>query len=389
MTQQEGEMITRKPKTRRDGDGSIYAVPGGFRVAVSINDKKETARASTMKEAKAALRALLAMKDAHLDIGSGKQTVAVWLDHWMHHILQVKPRTLEGYTFICAHYITPYIEQHHVAKLSAQHIERWQTGLAAQGLSVGTILNARRRLGAALEAARIRKIVPENVMRLTAAPKAEPSDATVFDEAQTKVLLDSLEAEDHRLFALFFLACTLGMRQAELTGLRRASVNLDAKTLTVREQLPFLKDANGKRGPAPDRTVKNGKPHVLPLSAAHVAILRAHRTRQRQERLILGDQWHGVDQVFTNEDGGPLDPNGLYHTFKRAIKRAGLPDATFHSLRKSAASIMLAHGVQLTDVSRILNHSSVSVTARWYAKSFSSAQQQAVETVTDILRRKA
>ena len=48
---------------------------------------------------------------------------------------------------------------------------------------------------------------------------------------------------------------------------------------------------------------------------------------------------------------------------------------------------MLAEGAQITDVSKILGHSSVAVTAKIYAHSYQDNQRKAVASVAQQLRK--
>lgn len=65
----------------------------------------------------------------------------------------------------------------------------------------------------------------------------------------------------------------------------------------------------------------------------------------------------------------PLTVNaeGLKSGFRRAREAAGMPDVTFHDLRRSCATLMLQAGVDLHVVSKLLGHSTVTVTAQRYA----------------------
>jgi integrase len=45
------------------------------------------------------------------------------------------------------------------------------------------------------------------------------------------------------------------------------------------------------------------------------------------------------------------------------LERAGLPRRRFHDLRHSAASLLIASGVELVEVSMLLGHSELRVTA--------------------------
>ena len=372
---------------KRDyGDGTIYEESEGrWRAALVIDGTVVRRRAGSEREAKAVLRELRQQRDDGLNVGGGQQTLAQWLEHWLATILPgkaLKAKTLEGHRYIVEQYITPHLGKHKLAHLTARHIDQWQRKLRQQGLAIGTITNARRRLHTALEIARKRKLILDNVVGLTESLR-EPvkrleAGITVFSEPQIKQLLHELH--DHRLYALFALACSLGLRQAELMGLRWGAINLEAGTLTVREQLQRIAGKIHR-----ERTTKGGKDRTLYLSAAHIELLRQHQARQEHERTLFGELWRGEDLVFVSASGTPLEAGALRRQFKRALVRAALPEVTFHSLRHSAGSIMLANGAQLVDVSKILGHANPAITARIYSHSFEAGQRAAVAAAAKAL----
>ena len=383
--------MTRGVKVRDDGEGSFYEeAPGRWRAALVIDGKLEKRRAKTEKAAKAKLKELERLRDARLNVGEGKQTLETWLTHWLTVLLpgkQAKINTIQKHTDICARYVTPHLGTHQLVKLTAQHVDEWQATLRAKGLSEGTVANARRRLSAALEAARKRKLVPENVVKLTDAPTSAARPKTILDKAQIIRLLDILA--DHRLYAFYALAIATGMRQGELFGLRWPSVTLETEVIIVREQLQRIKGPNGKRQIHREQSTKGNEDRTIPISSEVVAFLRAHRVRQMQERLILGDHYQGDDLVFTSEDGTPLEGGAVLRQLKRALVRAELPEVTFHSLRHSATSIMLSHGAKLESVSDILGHSSSAITSGIYAHSFDDERRDAANIASSALFRRA
>jgi integrase len=67
--------------------------------------------------------------------------------------------------------------------------------------------------------------------------------------------------------------------------------------------------------------------------------------------------------VFTTELGEPCDPRNALRALKAAAKRAGLHSSVeLHTLRHSAASVMLSAGVPLKVVSEVFGHASVAIT---------------------------
>jgi integrase len=133
-------------------------------------------------------------------------------------------------------------------------------------------------------------------------------------------------------------------------------------TLRVRGTLARV---NGKLKVTEPKTAKSKR--AVPLSEVAVRTLRAVRTEQAQERLRAGSRWHQTGFVFVTEFGEPCEPRNALRAFKAAAKRAGLPSSVgLHTLRHSAASVMIASGVPLKIVSDILGHASVAITGDIY-----------------------
>jgi integrase len=103
--------------------------------------------------------------------------------------------------------------------------------------------------------------------------------------------------------------------------------------------------------------------------------LRKHRQLQLQERLKAGGDWCDTGLVFTTYTrrrpgervGAPLHPRNVLRTLHRILSRAKLPRRRFHDLRHSAASLLIAAGVELVEVSMLLGHSELRVTADLYS----------------------
>jgi site-specific recombinase XerD len=69
---------------------------------------------------------------------------------------------------------------------------------------------------------------------------------------------------------------------------------------------------------------------------------------------MAGSMWQPTLYVFTTELGEPCDPRNALRALKDAAKRAKLPSTVgLHTLRHSAAFVMLSAGVPLKVVSEI------------------------------------
>jgi integrase len=108
---------------------------------------------------------------------------------------------------------------------------------------------------------------------------------------------------------------------------------------------------------------------TLALPDVCVTALRAHRTRQLEERLKAGARWVETGLVFTTyrtygegrgqgrKVGTGPHPRNVLRVLYDLLDAAELPRVRFHDLRHSAASLLIAAGVQLAEVSMLLGHS--------------------------------
>jgi hypothetical protein len=76
--------------------------------------------------------------------------------------------------------------------------------------------------------------------------------------------------------------------------------------------------------------------------------------------------WVGCTAWNPHEDGEPLSPSYLTHTFNDLVEDTGLPPVRLHDLRHGAATLMLLAGHELKTIADQLGHSSVVLTADTY-----------------------
>jgi len=73
--------------------------------------------------------------------------------------------------------------------------------------------------------------------------------------------------------------------------------------------------------------------------------------------------------------------NLMKYWFLPLLKRAGLPRIRFHDLRHTAATLLLAQGINVKVISEMLGHADVSITLRVYAHVMPHMQQQAADAM--------
>ena len=101
---------------------------------------------------------------------------------------------------------------------------------------------------------------------------------------------------------------------------------------------------------------------------------------------MAGSMWQPTPHVFTTERGEPCDPRNALRALKAAATRAKLPSTVgLHTLRHSAASVMLSAGVPLKVVSEIFGHASVAITGDVYGHVSPDVSPDALTRLSDAL----
>lgn len=148
------------------------------------------------------------------------------------------------------------------------------------------------------------------------------------------------------------LALNTGMRKSELFHLERDHVNLHQGFLEILDQ-------------------KNGEYDTIPLNERALEILKSIPVR--------------LDSKYVFPGGKPGKPFcDLKRQFEKAVRKAELQGVSFHTLRHTAASLLVMAGVDLATVREILRHKSIEMTLR-YAHLSGDHKKAAMETLGNAL----
>ena len=116
-----------------------------------------------------------------------------------------------------------------------------------------------------------------------------------------------------------------------------------------------------------------------------IAALKAHRRRQLEERMALGEAWHESGMVFTTPCGTALDARNVTREFRAMLLVAKVPLVRFHDLRHTAATLLLSQGVDPRTIMETLGHSQISLTLDTYSHVLPALQAAAADKLDAIL----
>jgi integrase len=342
---------------------------------------------ATKREALAAMADVQSSVSRDAYIAPTKQTVGQYLSEWLAGMRgEYAPGTWDAAKLHIERYIAPRIGTLPLRALTTPVVRALYVELQASGrqrggagLSAKTVHNIHRTLSRALNDA-----VAEHPPRILHNPAArahkQPSSPVqpTWSAEQLRTFYASVRQD--RLFGLWRLAASTGLRRGELAGLRWTDVDLDAGRVAVTQQR-----AKG-RGTVSIGVTKGKRGRSVSLDAETVGSLRAHRKAQAAERLAWPGEWGNSDDlVFTHADGAPLHPDSITKTFRRRVAAADLPWIKLHGLRHTHATLMLEAGVNVKVVQERLGHSSIAITGDVYSHVTPGMQEEAAARVAAIV----
>lgn len=368
---------------RTKGEGSVYMRKDGRAAASAIYEGKRITKYGKNKtEARQKLDTYLDDLKAGRVVVGPKQTVEQYLTHWLEDSrrLRIRLSTLRKYRMMLRVHLIPALGPMQLNELSREHVQALYARLYDGGLASKSIKLVHCVLSSALRDAVKNGLLARNVCEFVTLPKGKRyvGRALTPDECQRLIAV----AQGHKLWFLILMAITTGARRGELTGLKWSDIDESARLVHIRRTIVYLpkhgfvehepKTAQGLRSVTLSQLVLDG-----------IREQRAYIERIRRES---GSTWIERDLVFPNKRGGYLYESALHQQFKSLLREAGLPDMHFHDLRHSAATLMLAAGVNAKVVQEMLGHSDISITLGMYGHVMPNMQKEAVNKLDNLLR---
>lgn len=212
-------------------------------------------------------------------------------------------------------------------------------------------------------------------------PRKDTKETSFYELEDCRKLLEALDSLDDTQWRLFFyMAIYTGMRPGELIGLNWQDIT--GKVLTVRAGAVYV---NGQGTIRTDRPKTQKSIRMIDLPPTIMTILQQHRKEQAEYRLGFGGNWPEPDAVFTGATGCRLNISSPTQKFQKIVKEYELRPITLYGLRHTAATIMIAQGLNARDVAARLGHAQTSTTLNIYAHAFMDANTRATEAIANAL----
>ncbi len=363
--------------------GVSYLARVDFRPDPVTGERRQRAKTyRTRKEAEVALAAWITEVERGTALEPSKVTVGGLLEQWLTGVAKhnVKATTLEDYEATIRVHILPTLGSVLLQRLTAAQVQAFYATKLDAGASPRTVQLCHLRLSQALKQAVAWGLVAHNVCANVKPPRVVYKRSETWTPEEAQAFLSVAAADG--LHPLWLLALSTGMRRGELLGLRWRDLDLDRRSLSVRQCVVIHKGAALIEEPKTSSARR-----VVKLPAEAVEALREHRRRQVERRLCVGSLWEDHDLVFCTRLGRPLNPNNVARSYTRLVAIAGVPRIRLHDLRHTHATWLLKAGQPVKVVSERLGHAKVSITLDTYAHVLPDMQEGAVDTVGGLLFR--
>lgn len=275
-----------------------------------------------------------------------------------------KKSTIEGYRYILQAVSRQPWSANELRGIDHKHVKSWITELQKKSVSGSTINRTLCVISSVFRWAIREGYADLNpVSRVQKFSEKGRERETYLSEGEARALVEAAPTD---FKPLLICALSTGMRKGEIQRLTWASVDFERRFLTIEPE-----------------NAKSGRARTIPLSTWLEETLRPMAPPPGAPRQSV--------LVFRTAAGTPFDD---WEIRKRRIEALAAcptipdekkPKVSMHVFRHTAASLMVAAGVPIFDVSKILGHGSVLVTMR-YAHFAPEASRSAIDALERKLR---
>ncbi|GAB6179949.1 hypothetical protein JCM14036_12680 [Desulfotomaculum defluvii] len=196
--------------------------------------------------------------------------------------------------------------------------------------------------------------------------------------------------EELKYNVIVTLGLFTGLRLGELMGLEWQDIDFDNCRLYVKKESsyvstksPYLPD--DRKGIIQKELKTTGSYREVSFPTNLKPLLKRYFEHQCRLAVCLGDKWQGTNRLFTTNDGKPMYPYTMTRWFPKFIERHGLPKLTFHGIRHTSATLLIALGVHAKTVSSRLGHSNISTTFNIYGHHLRSHDKVVAEKLDEFI----
>ena len=231
-------------------------------------------------------------------------------------------------------------------QITLEQLRHWRAALMSNGRSPWTVDGYIRAIKIAFRWLADEGYLDQDPAERLKRPRLPDPDPKAVSKEDLQLLLAAARITSARNYAIICVLADTGVRAGGLVGMKLGNLHLDRDPPSA---VVWEKGGGGY-----------GKARRVFFSPRTVEALELHLATRPKSR---------SDAVFLGRTRRPLTVSGLRQVIKTLAERAGCKgNVTTHGFRHGAAIGMLENGLDLGTVSRLLGHSGIAVTHKFYAR---------------------
>lgn len=305
-----------------------------------------------------------------------------YLEKWMGRIRkEVRANTYETYRAQMDNHVLPYFKQKHILlrKLKHRDIQQYYNYELEQGMSASSVKKYHANIHKALDEAVRDELIPANPSDKAILPQKQKSKINPYTAEEAEALFKAVEGT--KMEVPVKLATMFGLRREEVLGLRWSAIDFSKRTLRINHTCVLV----GNAAVNVNRTKNESSNRTLCMTDDMASYLKGVKKQQREQQLKQGEQYVYTDYVCIDEYGQQLKPNYISERFRETLKKNGLRHIRFHDLRHTCASLLMNHGYETADISKMLGHSTITTTVDIYGHIDEKRMRNIAEKMGSVL----
>lgn len=288
------------------------------------------------------------------------------LDLWIKEKhMEIRSSSYNNYLYTIKNRISPELGDCDISAITRKMLQDLIIKQSVR-LKQETVINITKVLSQSFKYALENEYILKNPYRDIKVPKDKcVKELKVFKAEDIEKIL-SVRGYSKQKKDIVNLAYRTGMRIGEILALKWEDINFEQNFLTVKRTLSSY--SNGHAEICEPKTKYSRR--RIDLDNITMEMFKAME--------------HNGEFIFCKNDGTMLSRQSVYQTFKRMCKAANVTYHSFHSLRHTHASILLAANVHPKIVQERLGHAKISTTMDTYSHLIPGMQQVAVDVFNKL-----
>jgi len=314
---------------------------------------------------------------------------ATYLKEWLDSIKNtIEENTYDSYKVI-VNKVCDYFSERNITlnTLKPAQIQEFYTTLYNKKLTGNTVLHYHNVIRKALQTALKLDLILSNPADRVERPKKEQYIGNFYSQAELNKLFEIIK--DDPLKLVIYLTSFYGLRRSEVLGLKWDAFNFEEKTITIKHKAIETRKNNKRVILLKDKTKNQSSYRTLPLVDDIIVLLQENKKEIEDNKKVCGNSYNKnyLDYVCVDSMGKLFRPEYVTDHFTLIMKKNSdiLRKITFHGLRHSCASLLLAKGIPMKEIQDWLGHSTYSTTANIYAHLEKNTKDKSANVLSNTL----